>query len=339
MQEIIRQSVLNFVGGKEKVSGVAKLYGDASYRTYFRVRLYSGRTFVVMKMPAGAASVSEEITNYQGPKDELPYINISNYLRSHKIPVPEIYFYDKENEALILEDVGDRLFFEEVSRADDGKMFSWYRQAIDLLCLVQERAEKCRGCMAFKRSFDRTLLNWEFDHFLEYGLEARLGKGLEGSIKKHFTEMTRAISDEIVKMDYIFTHRDYQSRNLMVKNSKLYILDFQDALLGPASYDLAALARDSYVEISDSLLDKLVSYYCDQKGLDKERFRMDFDLVTIQRKLKDAGRFVFIDRVKGNSNYLVHVPRSLDYVKKALMRQTKYTGLFEVLRPFVPEWS
>lgn len=339
MNEVIEQVVLNYIKGKDGIANITKLYGDASYRTYFRAKLNSGRTLIVMKMPEGISSVSEEITNYDGPKDELPYINISNQMRALKLPVPEILFYDKERGVLILEDIGDQLLFEKVSKADEDTKFSWYAQAMDLLCLVQERLIPCGGCIAFKRSFDERLLNWEFDHFMEYGIEARVANKPGNDIKARFEELTRAITNEITKMKYIFTHRDYQSRNLMLKGSKLYIIDFQDALLGPTPYDLVALTRDSYVEISDQLLERLISYYCEKKGFNVEEFKKGFDLVTIHRKLKDAGRFVYIDRVKGNPNYLAYIPRSLAYVRKALMRQPKYIGLVELLKPYVPEWE
>lgn len=339
MEDPIQQSIMKYVGSGDTILKTAKLYGDASYRLYFRVILGSGRTLIVMKMPKGRASASEEITNYEGPKNDLPYINISNHMRALKLPVPEIYYYDKEGEVIILEDLGDHLFFRDVVDAGDDVKLARYREAIDLLVRIREKVTRCMGCMAFKRSFDDTLLNWEFDHFLEYGVEARLGRNLDDSVKRRFRGITRSITGEILKMDYIFTHRDYQSRNLIVRNSKLYVIDFQDALLGPAPYDLVALTRDSYVEISDRLLEWLISYYVGLTGLDIDNFRRDFDLVTIQRKLKDAGRFVYIDRVKGNPDYLKNIPRSLDYVKKAVFRRGEYAGLMELLKPYVPEWG
>lgn len=339
METTIRQVVTNYTGGGDVIAEVKKLYGDASYRTYFRVFLVSGKTLIVMKLPDGISSASEEITNYEGKKNELPYINISNYLRSLKLPVPQILFYDKREGMIILEDIGDHLFVRDVDGAGDDLKLSKYKEAIDLLCLIQDRAKERAGCIAFKRSFDEKLLNWEFDHFLEYGIEVRFGAGLGDDIKKRFTGITRSISEEIAKTGYIFTHRDFQSRNLMFKDSKLYFIDFQDALMGPVCYDLVALTRDSYVEIDDGLLDKLISYYVSCKGYSAESFRRIFDLVTIQRKLKDAGRFVYIDKVKGNPNYLKNIPRSLEYVKKALLRQGEYSELFEILKPYIFEWG
>ena len=339
MTELIKQIVSEYLGNNDIVEAVQGLYGDASYRRYFRVSLISRRSVIVMKMPEGKSSVSEEISNYEGPKDELPYINVSRYLKKAGLPVPEILYYDKERKALVLEDIGDNLLYDEVSMSNEEIKFWWYKRAMDLLCKIKAHAKGDPHCMAFKRSFDETLLNWGFDHFLECGVEVRLGKKAPKDLKKSFTKITRDISKEIIKIKYVFTHRDYQSRNLMIHNSNIYTIDFQDALMGPEAYDLVSLARDSYVDISDELLDKLISYYCASRELDVGEFKDFFDLVTIQRKLKDAGRFVYIDKVKGNSSFLQHIPRSLNYVKKALQRQKKYSKLYETLKPYVPEWK
>jgi hypothetical protein len=247
--------------------------------------------------------------------------------------------FDKEREALVLEDIGDTLLFDKVSVADENKKLWWYKQAIDLLCKIKESKDKDPKCIAFKRSFDEVLLNWEFDHFLEFCIEARLNKKVPDDFRKVFTEITREITKEIINTNYVFTHRDYQSRNLMIFNSTIYIIDFQDALMGPESYDLVALARDSYVDISDELLEKLILYYCLSRNLDEGEFKNQFELITIQRKLKDAGRFVYVDRVKGNSDFLQYIPRSLDYVRKVLEGHEKYSEFFELLKPYVLEWK
>lgn len=335
MNELIKKIVADHIDNKDSVADIAALYGDASYRRYFRATLSSGKTLIVMKMPLGAASVSEEITNYKGPKGELPYINVSNYLSSKGIPVPKILGFDKKMDALIIEDVGDRLLFDEVYQSEDGVKFEWYKKAIELLVDLQDKTEEKGDCIAFKRSFDGTLLNWEFDHFLEYGIEARQNTKVDDKFKKEFTEITRRVTGVITGMRYRFVHRDYQSRNLMVAGNKLYVIDFQDALLGPLCYDLVALTRDSYVDFSDLLLEKLVSYYCELRKIDKDGFSRDYDLVTIQRKLKDAGRFVYIDKVKGNPAYLKHIPRSIEHVKKALERQPEYKKLWGLIGPYV----
>jgi aminoglycoside/choline kinase family phosphotransferase len=121
------------------------------------------------------------------------------------------------------------------------------------------------------------------------------------------------------------------------------VIDFQDALLGPRQYDLVALLRDSYVELEPAFVEAMLRRYLDRLAaeggprLEYGPFREVFDLLTIQRKLKDAGRFVFIDRVKGNPGFLVSIPASLRYVREAFARRDDLAELHEVLARHVPE--
>ncbi len=200
-------------------------------------------------------------------------------------------------------------------------------------------ARNDESCVAFKRSFDAALYNWEFDHFLEYGIEARLGLSLSDEDRALFVRETRAIADEIQKCPRGFTHRDFQSRNLLWKNDRFYMIDFQDALMGPRVYDLVALLRDSYVELSAGTVRHFVTAYAEKRAFDPAETLRAFDLVTIQRKLKDAGRFVFIDRVKKNPKFLTYIPASLGYVRDAFERSGAHPALYEMLKKYVPEWQ
>lgn len=341
MNEILKKNLRTILHVETDIREIKKLHGDASYRTYYRMTLVDGSSYIVMEMPKGRASASEEITNYKGPHDELPFINVARYLSSHQIPVPRVYHYDSENRLMILEDLGDDLMARRVENAGDSARIEWYKKAIDLLSSLQQKTKGDSGseCVALKRSFDATLLNWEFDHFLEYGIEAKLNLKMDPADLKIFKDETRAITAKIEKMPYGFTHRDFQSRNILVRDGALNLIDFQDALLGPYIYDLVALTRDSYVKLSNKVLEELVKYYSSKMGLSFDKVAADFNLVTVQRKLKDAGRFVYIDRVKGNPNFLKYIPTSLEYVKNALQKIPEHIKLFDTLKKYVPEWK
>jgi aminoglycoside/choline kinase family phosphotransferase len=129
----------------------------------------------------------------------------------------------------------------------------------------------------------------------------------------------------------------------MVDGTRLGVIDFQDALMGPAAYDLASLLRDAYIQLNETLVDELVEYYLDHmadrgKGCtDRAGFRRLFDLMSIQRNLKAAGRFVYIDRVKGNPKFLADIPRVLSYVKRNLQKYPELEPLRTHLTPYVPE--
>jgi len=323
----------------KKVSKVEKLHGDASYREYFRADLKDGGSVIIMQMPVGKSSVSEEITNYKGEHKEIPFINVQKFLVSCGLPVPKILEYSETERVIVLEDLGDEVFIKQVTGGDAVQKETLYKKALDLLVMFQEKTSGAIGdCVAKKRSFDEVLLNWEFDHFREYLIENRPEKKMEGRDKVFFEKITREITKKIARMPKIFTHRDFQSKNLILsKNGELSLIDFQDALMGPYVYDLVALLRDSYVEVEGTLLDRLIGYYADKKGIkDIGRLKRDFDLVTLQRKMKDAGRFVYIDRVKKNPNFLQYIPTTLKYVRQALMRESK--DLLEMLKKYVAEF-
>jgi len=295
---------------KEIVS-IDKLFGEASSRVYSRIQTKDGEHFVVMAMPEGKMSASEEITNLKEAPKELPFINVQKYLNSLGLPVPQIECFSEKDRLLVLEDLGD-------TKLADVPSVDWYKKAIDLLITMQEKTKAGGDSIAFQRSFDATLLNWEFDHFLEY----YVGEKSDDDFQKE----TRKITEELVKLPQTFVHRDFQSRNLMIHNDQLILIDFQDALLGPKPYDLVALLRDSYIDLTKSL-DELVGYYCEKAGEELETFRRAFDLQTVQRKMKDAGGFVFIDQVKKNPNFLPFIPISLRYVREALERLPEYSSL------------
>jgi aminoglycoside/choline kinase family phosphotransferase len=190
--------------------------------------------------------------------------------------------------------------------------------------------------VAFSRAFDYDLLKWELDHFREYGLEAQ-GYQLSPSEREEIERLFKGIAEELAAAPRGFVHRDYQSRNLMVQDSttgdpRLRVIDFQDALLGTRAYDLVGLLRDSYVALSPAQLESLVGHYVARAEVEADAFRHLFNLQVVQRKLKDAGRFVFIDRVKKNPSFLVHIPNSLDYVAHALKSLPALGSLREILK-------
>lgn len=346
MDEVIRDWLKSQTNIPSNPFQLQKLTGDASYREYYRLRFDNGKTFIVMKMPAGFSSPSEEITKTSRPINELPFINVQRYLKSLSLPVPDILAYSKKDGLLLLEDFGDITLEKTIRDLAAPQRTKWYEKALDLLALLQKnsRTSPPKECIAAHRAFDADLLNWEFDHFREYGIEDRLGIKMAPDDRKTFEKITRDISKKIVQMPRGFVHRDFQSRNLMVQDGSLRLIDFQDALTGPLLYDLVSLLRDSYVELSSDELKTLQIEYA--KKIDAahpyhagiEAIRNNFDLITIQRKLKDTGRFQYIKTVKKNDSFLKSVAPSLRYVKEALGKQTEYAELTRLIGKYIPEF-
>lgn len=348
-QTLIAQAIETQLSSGLVLRTLTPLAGDASNRRYYRATVGGGppHSVIVMQLaePEGFKQAEEAVSGSIHQICELPFINIMSHLAKANVPVPVLHYYDQSAGLLYLEDFGDVTLAEAVGQADAPGVESRYKQAINVLVQMQINATTPAdpGCVAFHRSFDVPLLMWEFDHFLEYGIVARRGKPLPDedatAIKREFERIAELLAGE----PRVFTHRDYHSRNLMVDGLRLGVIDFQDALMGPATYDLASLVRDAYIQLDEALIDNLVEYYLDQLAerrfvwTNRAAFRRLFDLTSIQRNLKAAGRFVYIDRVKGNPKFLADVPRVLSYVKRNLEKYPELNTLRKHLSHHVPE--
>jgi aminoglycoside/choline kinase family phosphotransferase len=335
----VREVVGRATGKDASRAPVRRLAGHASMRSYWRVGAPPA-SHVVMVMPPDGKP--EEVTK-GGPPAVDPFVDVQRYLAGIGVRVPRIVLFDERERLMVLEDLGDEML--ETRLLAGAPRAPLYEAAIDQLARLRARAEATPGgCVAFGRSFDVDLYRWELDHFVEWGLEAWKGRSLSPAEKEvvvpTFDRIARALEAEPKG----FTHRDYQSRNLMVLPSgEQVVIDFQDALLGPRQYDLVALLRDSYVELDAPFVEAMLRRYLarlEAEGgprLDYAPFRETFDLLTVQRKLKDAGRFVFIDRVKKNPGFLPSIPASLRYVRDAFARRPDLAQLQEILARHVPE--
>jgi aminoglycoside/choline kinase family phosphotransferase len=325
---------------------LAPLPGDASNRRYFRLVLSGGRSAVLMQLAEPEAfKQSEEAVSGAVAVTELPYLNVRRHLARAGVAVPALYHYDQAAGLLYLEDFGDLLLVQACRDGPGAETARLYHRAIDTLVRIHTAATAPLdpSCIAFQRAFDVPLLMWEFDHFLEYGVVARRGKPMCADDFQPVRAEFQRIAELMAAQPRVFTHRDYHSRNLMVDGERLGVLDFQDALMGPAVYDLASLLRDAYLALDESLIDELLAAYLDRMerggaGLgDRAAFRRLFDLTSIQRNLKAAGRFVYIDRVKKNPKFLADIPRVLGYVRRNLAKYPELAGLRKHLMPYVPE--
>ena len=317
-----------------------KLRGDASTRSYFRVRVADAptgcpRSVIVMQLPDDAFRSDEG--GKHADTERLPFLEIAELLASKDLPVPSIYVEDLANGIILLEDLGDLTFEQKLRGAPRADWSRLYGDAVDLLADLHERcAELPSGSIASRRCFDRKLLDWELDHFREWGLEAPFGS-LDAQQAATIGEAFSKIVAEIEAMPYGFVHRDYQSKNLMVRSSgALALIDFQDALHGPRAYDLVALLCDSYVCLDLGLQDLMIDRYAALRRIDSAELRREFWLVTLHRKLKDAGRFVFIDRVRKNPDFLRWYSQSLVYVGRATIQTPGFEGLARLLQQTIP---
>lgn len=330
---------------------ITPMPGGASSRRYFRVELSEGDPVVGMFVPDGAKP--EEVQKaHAGTR--WPFLEVRDLLDAHGIDVPRVLGEDTEAGWLLIEDLGeDTLANFLLTHESDREEL--YRRAVRDVARAQKALSTLpAGCVIGSRQFDYDLLRWEIEHFREWGLDAR-GSSLSEADASRWTEIADRLARRVASLTQGFVHRDYQSRNLMVlprsgshpppsagapaPDLRLVWIDFQDALLGPRVYDLVALLNDSYQDFDRAFVEARLEDYARAADLppdDASRLVSEFDLVTVQRKLKDAGRFVFIDRVKGNPGFLHFVTPTVHKVKGALERlsptEPDMAELLDILR-------
>ncbi len=314
---------------------VTALPGDASSRRYYRLEWGPGTSCIWMAL-ADDPLKSDEVVDGDRPTT-LPFLEVGDYLRRGGIPVPRVLHVDLDRRAILLEDLGDVTLERALQQGSDKQ--GLYGQAVDLLADLHAWASRSPdpSCIAFRRRFGPGLLAWEVDHFETWLLREWAGMTPTPAEARVLEEFRRDLVARLVGLPQGFVHRDYQSRNLMVAEGRLRLIDFQDALQGPWVYDLVALLRDSYVSFTPEETRAIRRAYLEarrDRGLHapgEEEAEEAFHLQALQRKLKDAGRFVYIDRVRGNPKFLPNIPRSLAYVREALDHLPRYRAFRELL--------
>ena len=304
---------------------VVPLTGDASDRRYFRVRLKSGRP-IVLAMHAGPIDFAA-----------MPFVSIARLLAEVPLPVPRILHHSNDLGVLGLEDLGDVTLQAHLGAASPAEHAALYRQAVTLIVRMQQRAEALRSddYPPYRIAFDVEKLTWELEFFVKHYVLAYKGASLTEQDRATLREEWSSIVEELAAEPRVLCHRDYHSRNLMLHGGQLYMIDFQDARMGPDTYDLASLLRDSYVDLTAQQVDELIAFFLALKSVsgDDAEFRRRFDLMALQRNLKALGTFGYMTTSRNNTVYIQYIPRTLAYVKANLAKYPRFERLRAVLEP------
>lgn len=310
---------------KIDAKAVVPLTGDASDRRYFRVLLKDGSP-IVLAMHAGPIDF-----------EAMPFVSIARLLAAVPLPVPRILHHSNELGVLGLEDLGDVTLQAHLGAATPAEHAALYRQAVTLIVRMQQRAEDLRSdeYPPYGIAFDVEKLSWELEFFVKHYLLAYRGAKLSDSDRDHLRDEWSAIVEELAAEPRVLCHRDYHSRNLMLHRGQLYMIDFQDARMGPDTYDLVSLLRDSYVDLTPQQVDELIAFFMALKGITGQEaaFRRRFDLMALQRNLKALGTFGYMTTSRNNTVYIQYIPRTLAYVKANLAKYPRFKLLRDLLDP------
>jgi len=241
---------------------------------------------------------------------------------------------------LALQDLGDVTLQAHLGAESPTQHAALYREAVALIETLQRRGAELEAdrYIPYQVAFDVEKLTWELEFFVKYFILGYRGVALKDSERGALQEEWAAIVNELAAEPRVLCHRDYHSRNLMLSDGSLYIIDFQDARMGPDTYDLVSLLRDSYVDLTDRELDDLIAYFLALKGDgDAGEFRRRFDLMALQRNLKALGTFGYQTIARGNPVYIQYIPRTLRYARTNLERHARFAGLRKLLARYIDE--
>ena len=306
-----------------------RLQGDASTRHYYRARGGEG-TCIVCLDPLAAG------------EGEYVYETVYGIFQDRGIPVPELFMRDASEGVLILQDCGDTLLEDVFLQKTPAELEAIYHELLGyIICLQQVSPSDYPSIQGppFSLAFDSDKLMYELDFFIEHMvknfLQVNIPSSLERELVSSFGELASVLDSP---SHFVLTHRDYHSRNVMLHEGTLYIIDFQDARMGLPQYDVASLLRDSYVGLEDPIFQKLLWYYYDQSfeagihTFSRDQFHYYFDHAAFQRNVKALGTFGFQSSTRGNPLYETYMPRTFGYLSDYASRHPLLAKIHRLLQ-------
>lgn len=299
---------------------LAPASSDASFRRYFRVRC-GEHSYIAMDAPPEQ-------------EDCGPYLAIAQMFLDIGLHVPEVLHADRRRGFLLLSDLGERLYLHAL---DDTSVDRLYGDALGALAVIQSCAPRDHGLPVY----DRALLNSEMALFRDWLLGRHLSLHLTGEEQQALVRSFGLLADAALAQPQVCVHRDYHSRNLMVtERNNPGILDFQDAVVGPVTYDLVSLLRDCYIAWPRERVERWALGYRElavQTGVlrppyqDEQQFLRWFDWMGVQRHLKAAGIFARLQHRDAKPGYLKDIPRTLAYVAEVCARYPQLNELRRIV--------
>jgi len=290
---------------------------DASFRRYFRATLPDGRSYVVMDAPPEQ-------------EDCRPFVHVARLLRAAGLHAPEVHAEDLAQGFLLLGDLGTQTYLQELNADNAARLLGDATDALLRWQLATRAGEL--------PPYDEALLRREMNLFPEWYVSRHLGVELSNSQKSELEGIYRLLVKSALAQPAVYVHRDYMPRNLMVSEPNPGVLDFQDAVLGPITYDMVSLLRDAFVSWDEErVLDWSVRYWEKAKraGLPVEtgfaEFWRAFEWMGLQRHLKVLGIFARINYRDGKPKYLEDTPRFVRYARAVSERYAALAPLARLL--------
>jgi N-acetylmuramate 1-kinase len=304
-------------------AGIASASEDASFRRYFRVTSDAGNTAIVMDAPPPA-------------EDVRPFINVTDLLAAGGVHVPTIRAKDEARGFLLLDDLGHTTFLAALTGADESTRQWLFSDAIAALVRLQQ----IDPLLAMKplAHYDAALLRREVTLFPDWYLDRHLAAELTNDEKNALERVYATLIASALAQPTVLVHRDYMPRNLMVTpDQNPGVIDYQDAVIGPITYDLASLMRDAFLSWEEPQIIDWAARYWDQAKkahlpvrADFSEFYREMEWMGLQRHLKVLGIFARINYRDGKPKYLADTPRFVAYVRRVAKRYQAFTPLLRL---------
>jgi hypothetical protein len=294
---------------------------DASFRRYFRLRA-NGGSYIAMDAPPEM-------------EDSLPFVRIAGYLEAMRLNAPVIVEADMERGFLLLSDLGHTQYLQQL-KAMPSAVDRLYADALAALATLQQRGAAYQSHLP---PYDAALLSMEMGLFRDWLCGVHLGIEFSSIEELAWRKTCSLLMRSALDQPQVFVHLDYHSRNLMVTEANNPgILDFQDAVEGPWTYDLVSLLKDCYFALPpEQVMHYALGFYEQSEAashgtLGTEQFVRDFELMGVQRHLKAAGIFARLNHRDGKRNYMDDIPRTLAYIDGVMDRYEELAFLADLLR-------
>jgi hypothetical protein len=271
---------------------------DASFRRYFRI-VSSETSYIVMDAPPEK-------------EDCTAFLSVTERLQKCDVNVPEVFARNLRQGFLLLSDLGTELYLDKLN---DENADGLYSDAIRTIVKMQTG-----GSVKDLPAYNLSLLMQEMNLFRDWLVEKHCRLSLNEAELKQLELVFQLLTESALKQTVVFVHRDFHSRNLLLNKINPGVIDYQDAISGPQSYDLVSLLKDCYIKWPLSKIDAWFQLYYDQASesadleISRDEFKRGFDLMGVQRHLKASGIFARLNHRDGKTDYLRDIPRTLSYI-------------------------
>ena len=294
---------------------IEKASSDASFRSYYRIRS-NNDTKIIMDAPPEKEPLS-------------PFLDITKRLSKANINVPEIFELDEDLGFILMSDLGKIKYLDKLN---DETVYCLYTDAMDTIHKMQTEVD-----VSNLKNFDSKELITEMDLFKDWFLKKHLNHNFDNEGLNNIQECFDSITKIILEIPTTFVHRDFHSRNLMITDSNNPgVLDYQDALIGPITYDAVSLLKDCYVNWDKKLIAEMLSTYykkikADYNNIEFDEFSFWFDVVGLQRHFKAIGIFSRLNYRDNKITFMEDIPRTYKYVDEVVNKYTELTSVKEML--------